>query len=230
MHNAEKLAMALDHYPSRGQTATQEIYRSPYGRLFLKRTSERNLRDCQIDSKSGTLAEREAWCYALAKFLGILTPDLRFVDKHTTIQEWFDLPDAHHYASSQGRLIFNRHNVFDCSLFDWITAQVDRHDANYLYDFINQRIILIDSAHSLLAHGPSLPDYLRLFEVAATSELDEKTITSVSKKIRILTPRRLNKIVPLRGKQESKALEQRLEQALAISSLSQLLQLFRSHS
>ena len=53
-----ELPRAIESYPSRGQTTTQKIYQTEKGTLFLKKVSERNHQECQIDVASGTLAER----------------------------------------------------------------------------------------------------------------------------------------------------------------------------
>lgn len=37
-----KLPFAINNYPSRGQTAVQELYQTDVGKLFLKRVSEKN--------------------------------------------------------------------------------------------------------------------------------------------------------------------------------------------
>lgn len=222
--------LAMQHYPSRGQTSVQEIYRTHRGTIFLKRTSERNLRDCAIDKSSATLAEREYWCFRLAHLVGLRVPDLRLIDPHTTVQEWLDLPDAHHFASSQGKLTFSQEDVFTCALFDWVTGQSDRHDANYLYDFVKQRIVLVDSAHSLLRHGPSLPDYLRIFEAAAQDKLDHPIQSQVASNIKKLRDTQLRRLAPLRSVDERLALKTRCDQAREIVTLRALLQLFRSRT
>jgi len=41
IEDGEKLAIAIENYPSRGQTAVQELYQTAQGKLFLKRVSER---------------------------------------------------------------------------------------------------------------------------------------------------------------------------------------------
>lgn len=228
IRKGKKLALATQNYPSRGQTAVQELYQTKAGKLFLKRVSERNHRECQINPKDGTLAEREYWAFRLASFLKLKVPELVLLDSLTTVQIWFDLPDGRQYTTAQRPLELERENVFNCALFDWLTAQSDRHDANYLYDFVNQKIILIDSGHAFLKHSGSLPDYLRIFEVAYKEELNSKQNNlSLLNKIRNCSSKDLEKQVPLRNLQEKEALLIRQRQLKSISTLADLIQLYR---
>lgn len=148
----QELPMALENYPSRGQTAIQKLYQTKSGKLFFKKVSDRNHQECQIDTQSGTLAEREFWAYRLAHALGLNVPQMTLLDPLTTVQSWLDIPDAHHFITDQGPLALDTRNVFECACFDWLTGQIDRHDANYLYDFVNKKIILVDSAHAFLQY------------------------------------------------------------------------------
>lgn len=223
-----KHPLASQHYPSRGQTAFQEIYQTKIGKIFLKKTSANNLRDCQINIKSGSLAEREYWAYQLAHHIGINTPELVMLDIHTTIQFWLDHPDAATFATFQGPLQFTAEDVFDCSLFDWLTGQIDRHNANYLYNFADQQIIIIDSAFSFLKHDPNLPHYLEVYEQSQTNSTLTKPRTSkLSKKIHRLDSTTLDHLVPLRDKQEQTALYKRLSQLQNVNSIQDIIQLYR---
>lgn len=96
---------AVAHFPSRGQTTTQQIYHTKHGKLFLKRTSDRNHRDCQIDPQAASLAEREFWCYRFAHKIGLACPELILLDEHTTVQRWWPYPDAHIYTTRFGPLV-----------------------------------------------------------------------------------------------------------------------------
>ncbi len=225
---AQKLPLATDqHFPSRGQTAVQELYQTERGKLFLKRTSDENHRHCQIAKETGSLAEREFWCYQLAKQAEIPAPPLWLLDSNTTLQVWHDLPDAHQFTSRQGKMHFTTDNVFDCALFDWITGQVDRHDGNYLYDFVRHRIILIDSANSLMKHDGSLPDYLKLFEVSNPDELQKKRSTPQSEALKAMKKTDLATLLPLRDRAEQDALFRRLEQIQTAMSVQDILSLYR---
>lgn len=223
-----KHPLASQHYPSRGQTAVQEIYQTRIGKLFLKKTSLTNLRDCQIDIRAGSLAEREYWAYRLAQHIGIKTPELVLLDKHTTVQFWLDFPDAATFATVQGRLQFSAEDVFDCSLFDWLTGQSDRHNANYLYNFADQQIILIDSAFSFLKHDPSLPHYLEVYEQSQpNSALIKPRSSEVLNKIHSLSLATLDRFVPLRDDQEQTALNKRLLQLQNAKCIQDIIQLYR---
>ncbi|MBU1917218.1 hypothetical protein KKF63_03785, partial [bacterium] len=215
-----KLPLATSlHYPSRGQTAIQELYLTKIGKLFLKKTSKRNHQDCQVNEKNGSLAEREYWCFCLARYIGLNTPPLWLIDKNTTIQIWFNIPDAHIYTSSHGKMFFLAENIYNCALFDWLTGQIDRHNANYLYDYINKKIILIDSAHSLLKHTGSLPDYLEKFELINDSDFSKKQQTIVSKKLLSLSKNKLEQLIPLKDLSEKKALLWRHNQIKQINTI-----------
>lgn len=221
------LSLATKHYPSRGKTAVQELYLTTIGKLFLKRVSQRNLDECQVKLADGGLAEREYWASRLAAYVRLPVPSLRLLDRHTTVQRWLDIPDAHQYSAHRGSLQLRPDNVFDCGLFDWLTGQIDRHDANYLYDFVHHVIILIDSGHAFLRHDGSLPDYLRFFEVAAPAMLDRTCTTPVAQRLRRLTPSKLHQLVPLRNAMEKAALVRRLQQAQQIVTIRDLLHLYR---
>jgi len=80
IREGERLPLAVENYPSRGQTAVQELYQTREGKLFLKRVSERNHTECQINIDSGTLAEREFWAYRLARAIGLFVPMLWLKD------------------------------------------------------------------------------------------------------------------------------------------------------
>lgn len=222
-----KQALATRHYPSRGQTALQEIYQTAAGKLFLKKTSAANLRNCQIDAKSGTLAEREFWAFRLAETLGIRTPWLTLLDADTTVQAWLDFPDASQYATSQAAMKFKSGNVFDCALFDWLTGQIDRHNANYLYDYVEEEIIMIDSAHSFLKYEPALPHYLELFEAGSPRELNREVASEVSQRMAALKPADFKKLTPLRRTDEIESLLRRHEQALDARTIKNVIDLYR---
>jgi len=229
LNKAQKLPRGVDiHYPSRGQTSVQELYETRFGKIFLKRVSERNHKDCQVNPALGTLAEREFWCFRLAQLIGLNVPDLRLLDENTTVQKWLNLSDAHTYSTALGRMSFDVENVFDCSLFDWVTGQVDRHDANYLYDYVNQKIILIDSAHSLLKYTGSLPDYLKLYEFSESQNLNQTLETKISNQLKKITPKQLCAAIPLRNDQEKQAILDRHAQIQTVNSLNDILRLYRS--
>ena len=222
-----KLPLATKNYPSRGQTAIQDLYQTPQGKLFLKRSSKQNHIDCRVLVDSGTLAEREYWSFCLAKDLGLSVPPMWLLDKFTTVQIWLNLPDAHQFATTRGKLDLIADDIFDCALFDWVTGQIDRHDANYLYDYVNRRIILIDSAHGFLKYSGSIPDYLRYFEIGFPRELKIKHSTSVLKKIRAFSRTHLLKVVPLRDDEERAALMSRFSQLEEVHSLEGIIALYR---
>lgn len=224
---AKQMPLATRGYPSRGQSKRQELYKTPKAKFFLKQVSSTNHRDCQIKPETGTLAQREFWAFCLAKHIGLNTPDLTLLDKMTTVQIWFDLPDAQTFSTHHGKLRFQKENIFNCALFDWVTGQIDRHDANYLYDTIHQQIILIDSAHSFLKYEGALPDYLKIFELVADSALQDNITTAVSTKLKNITKQQLFKLVPLKDKHEKQALERRLAQAKDCSTLQNLIDLYR---
>ncbi|OVE82185.1 hypothetical protein BVY03_01450 [bacterium K02(2017)] len=222
--------IAMSHFPSRGQTAEQKLYQTKMGKLFLKKVSDRNHRECQIDTDSGTLAEREFWSYKLANKIGLSVPKLTLIDELTTVQEWLDHPDAHIYATYQGRLDLETENVFECALFDWVTGQIDRHDANYLYDFVTHQIILIDSAHAFLKHGETLPDYLRLFEVAYPKKIKKTCHNNISNNLKQLTEDDLRVLIPLRNTDEAKALQNRFQKIKNIETIENILHLYRANT
>lgn len=227
IEGGEKLPMATQNYPSRGQTAIQELYQTKIGKLFLKKVSQRNHQECQIHPKDGTLAEREYWAFCLASFLRLKVPELILMDSLTTVQIWFDLPDGRQYTTAQKPLELQGNNVFDCALFDWLTAQVDRHDANYLYDFVQQEIILIDSGHAFLKYSGSLPDYLRIFEAAYKNELHKKQTSSLLDRIKNCSKNDLEKQVPLRNLEEKEALFARQQQLKQIDTIAGIIHLYR---
>lgn len=223
----QELPLAIENYPSRGQTAVQKIYATKLGKLFLKRVSERNHQECQINTKSGTLAQREYWSYQLASQLGLEVPQMALVDKNTTVQTWLDIPDAHHFLTDQGPLKLDPLNVFECACFDWLTGQIDRHDANYLYDFVRQKIILIDSAHAFLKYEGSLPHYLQIFEVGFTQKLTLKVDLKILKALKKIQSS-LKNLVPLKDKAELYFLEQRANQLLELKNIKQVIHLYRA--
>lgn len=226
--NGTQLSLATQNYPSRGQTAVQELYQTRIGKLFLKRVSERNHEECRISKKDGSLAEREFWAYRLAVSLGLQPPELVMLDSDTTVQRWLDFPDAHLFTTYQGRMTLHADNIFDCALFDWLSGQVDRHDANYLYNFVDQEIILIDSGHAFLKYEGSIPDYLRLFEAAENKAvLSQKKTSSVFEAIKSLSEKSLKAIVPLRNQDEMIALHKRREQIQSVKSLLDIIDFYR---
>ena len=227
IEQGNKLPLATQNYPSRGQTAIQELYQTKIGKLFLKKVSQRNHQECQIDPKDGTLAEREYWAFCLASFLQLEVPELILMDSLTTIQIWFDFPDGRQYTTAQKPLELQGDNVFDCALFDWLTAQVDRHDANYLYDFVKQKIILIDSGHAFLKYSGSLPDYLRIFEAAYKNELHKKHASSLLDRIKKCSKSDFEQQVPLRNLEEKEALLARQQQLRQINTIADVIQLYR---
>jgi hypothetical protein len=227
LSRSPKQALATRHYPSRGQTAIQEIHQTAAGKLFLKKTSAANLKNCQIDAKSGTLAEREFWAFRLAEALGIRTPWLTLLDVDTTVQAWLDFPDASQYATSQASMKFKPANVFDCALFDWLTGQIDRHNANYLYDYVEEEIIIIDSAHSFLKYEPALPHYLELFEAGSPRELSREIASAVSRRLAAFKPADFRRLAPLRHDDETKSLLRRHEQALSARTVKDIIALYR---
>jgi len=228
IHGGVKLPWATHSYPSRGQTSTQEIYLTKDGKLFLKRVSKQNHIDCQIDPETGTLAEREFWAHELSVRLGLATPELWLIDSRTTVQRWLDFPDGRQYATSHGKMLLSVENVFECAVFDWLTGQVDRHDANYLYDYVHQKIILIDSAHGFLKYTGSIPDYLKYAEVIFKSdELRRSVKSSIHESLKLLTSRELKKIVRLKDAEEEASLKNRLEDLKTISCIQDILTFYR---
>lgn len=229
LEKGTKLKFATDiTYPSRGQTATQELYITKIGKLFLKRTTVQNNTNCRIDLKSGSLAEREYWAYSLAKKIGLTVPELWLIDQHTTIQRWLDYPDASQCKNRQIPLNFELSNIFNCALFDWLTGQIDRHDANYLYDY--EKIILIDSAHSFLKYSGSLPDYLYLFQIQQKEKLEQKIRSnSIYRNLSGLSKIALKKIIPIRDPEEQNSLQERLKTLKNISSLQDIINLYKEN-
>lgn len=227
IREGHRLPLATKNYPSRGQTAIQELYQIPQGKFFLKKVSRQNHIDCQIDPDAGTLAERESWAFCLAKEIALVTPQLWLLDKQTTVQTWLDFPDGRQYATSYGKLLLGPENVFDCALFDWVTGQIDRHDANYLYDYVNKKIILIDSAHCLLKYTGSIPDYLKYFEVGYPELLSKPLITETYQKLTSLSEKKLTRLMPLRNQEETKSLFERWKQIKSIKNIQSLIHLYR---
>ena len=222
---AQKLGMS--HFPSRGQTARQELYVYQDQKLFLKGVSDKNHENCRINQHSGTLAEREFWAFCIAKYLKLLVPSLCLLDKKTTVQVWLPIPDAFLFTSRTGPLKLSTQDVYDCGLFDWVTGQQDRHNANYLYDFVHEKIILIDCANSFLKYSPALPHYLENFEVGHKSELDGEVASSLQKKI-IKTPEKIwRQLVPLRSPEERDALLLRVQKMGLVKTVRDLIRLFR---
>ncbi len=224
---SQKSPFATKNYPSRGQTAVQEIYQTSSGKLFLKKSSPRNHCECQIDPQTGSIAEREFWAFQLAHALQLNVPYLWLLDKNTTVQIWLDIPDARLFATSFGKLSLKAINVFECALFDWLTGQVDRHDANYLYDFVQQEIILIDSAHSFLKYEGSIPDYLKYFEIGFSKQLNGTLFSPFQERLKKLSTQQINKLVPLKNQEEKQALHQRWKQCKEVKSIQAIIDLYR---
>ncbi|MFH1653035.1 MAG: hypothetical protein ABIE74_03165 [Pseudomonadota bacterium] len=222
-----KLPMATQNYPSRGQSAVQELYQTKLGKLFLKRVSKRNHTECQVKIENGTIAEREFWASSLAKDIGLDVPSIFLIDEFTTVQPWLDYPDGHIYSSHEGRMEFNIENIFDCGIFDWLTGQVDRHDANYLYNLTEQKIILVDSGHSFLKYDGSLPDYLKLFEMTGKLELKQLLQSKIKDRIIKLSDDHIHKLVPLKDIEEKEAFFRRKNKLNDIASLEDLISLYR---
>lgn len=227
IQQGKKLPLATQNYPSRGQTAVQELYQTKVGKLFLKRVSRRNHEECQVKMEEGTLAEREYWAFCLAHFLSLKVPELALFDSMTTVQIWLDFPDGRQYTTAQKPLALKGENVFDCALFDWLTGQIDRHDANYLYDFVRQEIILIDSGHAFLKYSGSLPDYLRIFEVANERELRKKQNSQILEKVKNMRARSLKKLVPLKNFEEEESLLARAQQLKSVATVGDIIRLYR---
>lgn len=225
--NGRELPLATQNYPSRGQTAVQKLYQTSEGKLFYKEVSKINHTYCRINVDDGSLAEREYWAQQLAKALGLNVPDLWMINANTTIQRWLDYPDGRLYASSQGVMNLLPANIFDCALFDWLTGQVDRHNANYLYNYGKCEIILIDSAHCFLKYSGSLPDYLEKFEISQNRELHKWRESKLKDRLSKLTSAKLRKLVPLRNPLEAHALEFRLNELKTINSIHEIIQLYR---
>lgn len=227
LKSSEKLDLATQHYPSRGQSAVQEIYKTKNGTLFLKKVSDKNHENCRIDPKKGSLAEREFWSFCLARYLGLNVPELVLLDKYTTVQTWLNLPDAHIYSSREGKLIFNADNIFECGVFDWFTGQVDRHDANYLYNYVRQKIILIDSSFCFLKYDGHLPDYLKSFELGSSEELEKKRRSPILTRLKKISNDELFKLVPLQTREEWEALLKRKEQICFVQTVQDIINLYR---
>lgn len=227
LKEGRELKLATKNYPSRGQTSIQKLYQTKVGKLFYKQVSERNHRECQINVKSGTLAEREYWAFLLAKELKLEVPELMLLDELATIQVWLNFSDAKQYSTSQGAMELQGENIFNCALFDWLTGQIDRHDANYLYDMVNKKIILIDSGYALLKYDGDMPDYLRLYEIAYSKVLETKYKTEVLNIIRKMGSKRLRTLVPLRDTIEFNSLLNRLERLDGINTIQGIIDLYR---
>jgi len=223
----KKHPFATQNYPSRGQTAVQELYQTSVGKLFLKRTSKRNHEDCQIKLESGSIAQREYWAFCLAKMLRLGVPELILIDEMTTVQVWIDYPDARIYTTESGPLVLKSQNIFECALFDWLTGQQDRHDANYLYDYIQEKIILIDSGHAFLRHSGSMPDYLRIYEAVFSMQLHKIIQSPLLDRLHRLEKTQIKKAVPLPDEREFEALCERLDQLKAVGSIEEVIKLFR---
>ena len=222
-----KLPLATKNYPSRGQTAVQELYQTSKGKFFRKKSSIQNHQHCQINPKNGTLAEREYWAYMLAQKIGLNVPRLWLAYQFTTVQVWLDYPDARTFATSQGKMELQADNVYNCALFDWLTGQIDRHDANYLYNYVDRKVILVDSAHSFLKYSGSIPDYLKYFEIGFSKELAKPITTLLHKTLKGLTEEKLNKLVPLKEHNEKIALKRRLEQTSEARCIQDIIDLYR---
>lgn len=227
-NSAQELPLATKHYPSRGQTEVQKLYATAKGKIFLKKVSARNHQDCQVDPKTGSLAEREFWAYKLAHHIGLNIPELTLLDQNTTLQHWLDIPDAHTFKQNLGPLTLNPLNVFECGLFDWVTGQIDRHDANYLYDYVNGKIILIDSAHCFLKHDGGLPDYLSLFETVHKNQISKKQDSQICESIKTLRLNILVDMIPLKNPEESKSLFLRLDKICKVNTAKELIALYRN--
>jgi len=222
-----ELPLAMKHYPSRGQTAVQKLYQTKIGKLFLKEVSKRNHEECKIDIVSGTLAEREYWAFLLAQEMKLNVPELILLNESTTVQRWLDYPDANTFMTEQGKLTFKAENVFECALFDYLTGQIDRHDENYLYNFSDKEILLIDSAHAFLIFDGSMPDYLKLFEASNQEMLTKKMEVLAKRMLKSLNTKELQKLVPLRNAEEGKTLVKRYEQLSTVKSISDVIALYR---
>lgn len=227
IRKGKKFPLATRNYPSRGQTAVQDLYQTLKGKFFLKKPSKRNHDECQINMNDGTLAEREYWAYRLALEIRLPVPPLWLIKREATVQIWLDYPDARTFATSQGKMMMKATNVFDCALFDWITGQIDRHDANYLYNYVDQEIILIDSAFSFLKYSGSIPDYLKYFEIGFPEELKRTLKTKTQSQLFALRNSNLAKLVPLKSKQEKEALQYRLEQIRETRCIQDIICLYR---
>lgn len=228
LEQGSKLPFAIDHYPSRGQTAVQDLYQTAIGKLFYKQVSDRNHQECRIDVASGTMAEREFWAFQLANGIGLAIPQMTLLDDRTTVQEWLDIPDAHTFTTNVGPCQFDIQNIFECALFDWLSGQIDRHDANYLYDFVNQKIVLIDSGFAFQKYDGSLPDYLKMAEIALASEFGKPITSPILDSIIQLHVAQLKEWVPLRGVDEQAALVRRHNQLKKTKTLKDIVELYRS--
>lgn len=227
---AAEQPLAMSHYPSRGQSAIQKVYITKIGKIFFKKTSERNTRDCQINKNSASLAEREFWAWRLGNHLNLKMPWLVLLDDNTTAQNWLDYPDASLFKSLRGRLVLNAQNTFDHALLDWITGQQDRHDANYLYNPSENKIILIDNAFSFLKHDGSMPDYLSYFEASSPNELSTPINKNLLNRILKIPQTKLKRLIPLRDPEEFKALLIRRRRLKTVQCLQDLLNLYRRKS
>ncbi len=227
IRKGKKFPLATRNYPSRGQTTTQDLYQTPKGKFFLKKPSKRNHEECQINIKDGTLSEREYWAYRLATEIGLHVPTLWLVNRQTTVQVWLDYPDARTFATSQGKMTMKAENVFNCALFDWVTGQIDRHDANYLYNYVDKEIILIDSAFSFLKYSGSIPDYLKYFEIGFPDELKRRLKTTIQSQLSHLKSSSLVRLIPLKNKLEKEALQHRLEQIQTVQCIQDIIHLYR---
>lgn len=230
LERGKEIPLAIQNYPSRGQTAVQKLYLTKMGKIFLKKTSDRNHKDTQIKKENGSLAEREYWSFCLAREIGLNIPELFLLDQDTTVQIWLPYPDAHMFVSRQGKLNLKLENVFDCGLFDWATGQIDRHDANFLYNFSQNEIILVDSAHAFLKYEGGMPDYLSYFEISNSADLKRRISSKVLKRILSLSIKKREGLVPLRCHEEKQSFEKRLQGLKKVQTVQNILDLYRGES
>jgi hypothetical protein len=104
---------------------------------------------------------------------------------------------------------------------------MDRHDANYLYDCIHQKIILIDSSFCFLKYDGSLPDYLKSFELGFSEELEKKRRSPIFVRLKKISQDKLLKLVPLPAPEEQEALLKRKEQMCFIQTIQDIINLYR---
>lgn len=101
-----------------------------------------------------------------------------------------------------------------------------RHEAKYLYDYPNQQIILIDSAHSFLKESGFLPHYLQLFERPYGDKMENKIDTTLIRRLEKIK-NKLSDLVPLRSEKEFKSLCKRFEQIQNIKNIKEIYKLYR---